>query len=102
MTHEKDIEIIFKAKFYYSGGGFGTSVVKSLANGFHDSYPATLNIATRLAACIPFLKNLRPNPGAKFPTGGEDGLYSVPVENLIIAESAPYPKIPEYFCEVAL
>ncbi len=43
----------------------GMNVVKSLAKMFQLFWPSTLNIATKLADGTPFLKNLRPKPGAK-------------------------------------
>jgi len=38
---------------------------KSLAKKFHDGWPLTLYIETRLADYIPSLRNLRPIPGMK-------------------------------------
>jgi len=39
-------------------------VVKSSAKKLKSGDPSTLNMATRLAESIPFLKNFKPKPGA--------------------------------------
>jgi hypothetical protein len=59
---------------------------KSFLKKFHESWPSTEYIATRLAESIPSLKNLSPRPGARLSTFG---FGSAATESLTTPWSAP-------------
>ena len=47
---------------------------KFLMKKFHDSWPSTESIATKLPESIPSRRNLSPNPGVVFLTSGSGWL----------------------------
>ena len=66
-------------------------LVKLFLKKFHESWPLTEYMATRLAESTPSLRNLRPIPGAVLRAGGDGSLAR---ENLTIPLVAPV-NIPE-------